>query len=95
MPIIAEAIEDVLEVYPQAAYRQMFASRDARQDLIAYVLSRFPSTYAVMEDELVLENITTPYCSQEQRMKLEALIHQAIQYYSHKSNDAVNHSMSV
>lgn len=85
LPVVTEAIDSILESYPKQPYRTLFASYDSRQDLVAYVLNRFPSTYTVMGDgqhsQVSLEAL---HCDTEQRLKLETLIHQAIQYFSHE-----------
>lgn len=85
LPLITEAIESILECYPHHPYRELFASYEARQDLVAYILNRYPSTYIVMEPgQRGFVNLQTAPCSQQQRLQLETLVHQAIQYFAHQ-----------
>lgn len=85
LPVVTEAIDSILESYPRHPYRTLFASYDSRQDLVAYVLNRFPSTYTVMgEGQHSQVSLETPHCNTEQRLTLETLVHQAIQYVSHE-----------
>lgn len=90
LPIVQEAIESILELYPQHPYREFFACPDARQDLVAYVLSRFPNSYTAVDDFYSeLASYNTPFCSQEQRLRLETLIHQGIRYFTHERAEAI------
>jgi hypothetical protein len=82
LAVITETLEEVLEFYPQTEQQAILASVEVQQEILAYVLSRFPSFYAVIEAEAIADMIPPNY-SLEQRMQLEALIHQAIRYFSH------------
>lgn len=77
--VVETEAENLLHSYPYYPYQQVFAAPNLRQKLIAYVLSRIPHLYAVIEaqefstDELL-------HCPSEQRQQIEALIHCGIQF---------------
>jgi hypothetical protein len=48
---IANEVEEVLSGYADHPYQQAFAMPELRQELIAYVLSRAPGSYVVMDDQ--------------------------------------------
>lgn len=73
-----EQIETVLKTYPEHPYQQAFAVPDWRQPLIAYVLSRIPNTYKVIEGtEPVVDQRSVYFCL-ERRLQIEALLYQGI-----------------
>ena len=80
LPIVKEEIECLLETYPAPSYWQTFENPDLCQELIAYVLSRVPNFYTVVETEEQAQLKPTRLShSLEQRMKIETLIHQGVQ----------------
>lgn len=89
-PVVAEIIDNILEIYPQPIMREAFADADSRLDLVAYVLSRIPNSYVVFDQGKALGlNTGTPQISQKQQAEIEALIHEAILYHFHKYTDRV------
>ena len=91
LPLVNEEIEDILETYPKSPYRQAFSPSNLRQDLIAYVLSRIPNMYAVIEETHGPSIDKAQVCwSEEERLYIDSLIHLGIQHVLHRSYDQVN-----
>ncbi|UBF27162.1 hypothetical protein K9N68_04130 [Kovacikia minuta CCNUW1] len=49
-PVVMRETEEVLSTYSDHPYQQAFANPDLRQELIAYVLSRAPGSYVVLDE---------------------------------------------
>lgn len=71
-------IETILDGYPYHPHRQAFATPDLRQELIAYVLSRIPSSYSAVDEREVPTTYRFPGGYVEQQLQLENLVHQGI-----------------
>lgn len=79
LPIVTREIEYVLATYPRYPYQQAFTSSGLLLDLIAYVLSRIPNTYTVIEEtKSSSNNQVSDRCSTEQLLDIENLIHLGI-----------------
>ena len=79
-PIVKEEIDCLLGAGSDPAYRGALENPDSRRELIAYVLSRAPNFYTVIDaKEPVKLNPPHLYCSLEQRLKIGVLIRQSIQ----------------
>ncbi|MBE9229304.1 late competence development ComFB family protein [Phormidium sp. LEGE 05292] len=77
--IVAEEIEKILETYPKYPYKQIFAATGLYQDLVAYVLSRVPNKYAVVEgSEAFSTQMISPLYPTKQRLDIEYYIHQGV-----------------
>lgn len=75
LPIVKEEAALLAEHFPDAAYQDVLDNADLEQELIAYVLSRIPNTYAFQEgiDIDHSRGRTTAY-----RLRIEALLQQGI-----------------
>lgn len=80
LAVVTEEIEDVLQSSPGYDYQQVVAIPDLRQKLIAYVMSRIYNTDRVIEDEKSVINPKFVCCFSKQKMQIETLIDQGIQY---------------
>ena len=89
--VVIQEIEEVLDDYVYHSYRQTFAIPELRQKLIAYVLNRIRSRYAVIEDEQDVAINHKAVCSQEQRLHIESVIQCGIQHVLQENADWVNH----
>lgn len=88
LQIVSEEIESVLENYPEYPYHQAFAPSNLRLELIAYVLSRIPNIYKVVEETQEPSiNTMFPSVSSEQRLQLESWIHIGIRDVLHMNLD--------
>jgi hypothetical protein len=76
--VVEAEAENLLHSYPYYPYQRAFSAPSLRQKLIAYVLSRVPSLYAVMEAQAVSTEAPL-HCPPEQRQQVEVLIHRGIQ----------------
>ncbi len=77
--VVEAEAENLLHSYPYYPYQQAFAVPSLRQKLIAYVLSRIPHLYAVIEaQELSTDELL--HCPPEQRQQIETLIHCGIRF---------------
>ncbi|MFB2923563.1 MULTISPECIES: late competence development ComFB family protein [Aerosakkonema] len=67
LTVVIDEIENILSTYPPYPYKQAFSSARLRQDLLAYVLSRVPNKYAVIEetDPLSKQILLPPYSRKE------------------------------
>ncbi|AFZ18846.1 hypothetical protein [Allocoleopsis franciscana] len=87
LPVVTEEIENILETYPAHPYQQVFSAAGLRQDLIAYVLSRVPNTYTVIEETQSSLNPTLlPHYSSERLLNIEHWIHLGIRDVLHVYN---------
>jgi hypothetical protein len=77
--IVEAETRKVLHSYPYYPYQQQFSTPTMRQKLVAYVLSRVPSLYAVVEAQAVLIGEALS-CPPEQRSQVESLIHRGIHH---------------
>lgn len=79
LPIVSEEIENILLNYPEYPYQQAFSPTGLRQDLVAYVLSRIPNKFIVLEETESFANlqISLTYTS-KQRLDIEHYIHLGI-----------------
>jgi Late competence development protein ComFB len=77
--LVETEAETVLHRYPYYPYQQAFSAPSLRQRLVAYVLSRLPSLYSVVEEQEALMQESL-HCPPEQRSQVETLIHRGIQY---------------
>jgi len=87
LPLVIEEIDKIVNTYPEYPYRIAFSPAGLRQDLLAYVLSRIPNTYTVVEETSNSSNSTViPRCSREQRLQIEHMIHLGIRDVLHVYN---------
>ncbi|MFB2937445.1 hypothetical protein ACE1B6_19530 [Aerosakkonemataceae cyanobacterium BLCC-F154] len=79
LPIVIEEIENILATYPISPYQKLFSVNGLRQDLVAYVLSRVPNKYAVLEatETFPHQSLFPPYSS-KQLLYIEHYIHLGI-----------------
>lgn len=86
--LVTEELENILGNYPEYRYRQAFASSNLRQKLLAYVLSRIPNIYTVIEESQSpsINTIILDCCS-EQIRHIESLIHTGIRDVIHRNNE--------
>ncbi len=79
LPVVIEEIENILEAYPEYPYQQAFSQPTLRQNLIAYVLSRVPNQYIVVEEiQFSLKQIVLPHYSSKRLLDIEYWIHLGI-----------------
>ena len=81
LPVVAEAVDDVLQGYPEAVCREAFLRPDLHQKLVAYVVNRVPGVYAVQEDAIAV--CRDNQCLAEvvgRRREITLLIHQGIRW---------------
>lgn len=87
LPVVIEEIEHILVTYPRYPYQEAFSAAGLRQDLIAYVLSRVPNTYTVVEETQSSSNPTLLPCySSERLLDIEHWIHLGIRDVLHVYN---------
>lgn len=87
LPVVIEEIEQILATYPRHPYQQAFSAAGLRQDLVAYVLSRVPNQYAVVEETQSSSNPTVlPHCSTKRLLDIEHWIHLGIRDVLHVYN---------
>jgi hypothetical protein len=80
--IVEAEADTLLQSYPYYPYQRAFSAPSLRQKLIAYVLSRVPGLYAVMEAQMAeaqMAETTALHCPPEQQEQVEMLIHRGIQ----------------
>lgn len=82
--VVEAEAENLLRSYPYFPYQQAFAAASLRQKLVAYVLSRIPNLYEVIEEQK-FPTEEPLHCPPEQRQQVETLIHRGIQYLLIKS----------
>lgn len=91
-PIVTQEVEEVLSSYPDRPYQQAFAIPDLRQKLIAYVMTRSQVAYTAVEEEVNL-NPDAFRLSLEERLQMEALIHQGIHQILQEDADWAAHHL--
>ncbi len=92
LPMIVEAVEDVLDTYAYHPYQQAFSIPDLRQKLISYVLTRIPGLYAVIEDTATCTpDPSSLGFSVESCKEIKPLIHQGIQQIVEENAEWVDH----
>jgi hypothetical protein len=84
LPLVTEAVEDILVTYPKYPYQELFTPSGLRQELIAYVLSRIPNTFTVVEEKHSFSaNPTQLLLDSKQQLQIENLIHIGIRDVLH------------
>ncbi|HEY9725001.1 MAG TPA: late competence development ComFB family protein [Chroococcales cyanobacterium] len=87
LSVVTEEIEHILETYQKYPYQQAFSASELRQDLIAYVLSRVPNQYAVVEENQFSSSPTLlSHHSSERLLNIEHWIHRGIRDVLHTYN---------
>ncbi|HEY9665180.1 MAG TPA: hypothetical protein V6C91_00155 [Coleofasciculaceae cyanobacterium] len=78
LSLVTSEIETILTHYPKY-HQEAFANSDLRLSLIAYVLSRIPNTYTVLEENQIssTDSMLTYYSSQR-ILDIERFIHLGI-----------------
>jgi hypothetical protein len=86
-PVVLDETKNVLNEYPKASCRSAFALPELHHKLIAYVLTRTPGIYAVVEEaEESVFNDKPVYCSVEHRQQIKTLICEGIEHILPESN---------
>lgn len=75
LAVVWEEAALLSEHFPHRGYQTVMGNAELRQELIAYVLSQIPSTYAVQETNSPIRGYTTAY-----RLQIETLLQQGIQF---------------
>lgn len=79
LTVVIDEIENILSSYPTYPYQQAFSAGGLRQDLLAYVLSRVPNKYAVIEQKQPFpKQILFPAYPSKQLLDIEHYIHLGI-----------------
>ena len=79
LPVVTEEIDNALEAYPNEACQKFFANSEVYNKLTAYVLSKIPAVYTVIESlQTAPKKPRFPSLSLELRLYIEAYIHQGI-----------------
>src|SRR3712207_6673886 len=87
---VFQAIENVLEDYPEYPYQVAFSIKELRQKLVAHVMRHLPRSYSVMGDgKEVKTNAKFPYRSKAERIRLDALIRGSILHILRENADWV------
>lgn len=81
MPVIVEEIENILDSYQHHPYQEAFRIPDLYQELMAYVLSRVRSRYAVADehDRVAILN-RARLVPLEEKLHIESVIYDGIQH---------------
>lgn len=81
MPVIVEEIENILDSYQHHPYQEAFRIPDLYQELMAYVLSRVRSRYAVVDEQdssaIATRSRLVPI---EEKLHIESVIYDGIQH---------------
>ncbi|MGE5658766.1 MAG: hypothetical protein ACM37W_19390 [Actinomycetota bacterium] len=96
LTVVINKIENILSTYPNSPYQKAFFFDELRQDLLAYVLSRVPNNYAVIEQtQPLLKQLLFPLEPRKERLDIEhyiqLVIHDILQVYS-RTNSAIPQS---
>ncbi|WP_156120578.1 hypothetical protein [Neosynechococcus sphagnicola] len=79
LPRVVQAIEDVLDDYPEYPYHFVFAIHEFQQKLIAHILSQLPHLYGVEGDSASQSKPKNPHNSPiAERLRLEVLVRGSI-----------------
>jgi hypothetical protein len=79
--LIGTEIKAILDAYPYYPYRQAFSAPELHHKLVAYVITRTPCLYAVVDESQVhTDTLESLCCSPEQQQQIVDLIHQGIQH---------------
>ncbi|WP_254173533.1 late competence development ComFB family protein [Planktothrix pseudagardhii] len=79
LPFVIEEIENILETYPKSLHQETFSANNLRQELVAYVLSRVPNKYIVVDKTENLEQTKLSIAYSSQRLlDIEYYIHLGI-----------------
>jgi hypothetical protein len=89
--VVAREAEEVLTTYSNHPYQQAFAIPDMRQELIAYVLSRAPGSYAVQDEtnQVQLEDLPSLQPSLGDKQAIRAWIHQGIHHVLERHSETI------
>lgn len=79
LPIVLEEIDLFSESHAYYSYHNLLADSDFRQELIVYILNQIPNFFTIVEEGQVANYSENFNKSLEQRMTIEALIHNKIQ----------------
>jgi hypothetical protein len=98
---VIREIEAVIATYPAHSDQQAFLNPMRRQRLIAYVLSRIPGHYAVIDDAVVSDgagdagipaiDTTHLYTSTGEKLQISSLIHHGIELILQEDSDRLKH----
>lgn len=84
LAIVREEAALLVEHFPHRNYQDVMGNAGLKQELMAYVLSRIPNTYAVQGTDAQARGFTTA-----QRLQIETLLQQGMQYIlAHPSEEA-------
>lgn len=92
-PVVSEAIDELLESYPDHPYKKIFAQPNLRRTLLANVMSQLPVDS--MEMEASPERASEPLAlslSQQQQIVLKTLIRQEIAYLIQQKSECISRS---
>lgn len=92
-PLVSEAIDQLLDSYPDHPYKKIFAQPNLRRALMANVIGQLP--IQSMESEPSQERASTPIAlsiSQEQELALKSLIRQEIAYLIQQKSECISRS---
>ncbi|HEY9605585.1 MAG TPA: hypothetical protein V6C85_28535 [Allocoleopsis sp.] len=92
-PAVSEAIDELLESYPEHPYKKIFAQPHLRRTLLANVMSQLPMES--MESEPSQGRASKPLAlslSQEQQIVLKTLIRQEIAYLIQQKSECISRS---
>lgn len=79
LPKVIQAIDEVLEDYPEHPYQSAFAIHPIRQKLIAHILSLVPNAYSVEGELVPLRNPNRVHSSPiAERLHLEMIVRGSI-----------------
>lgn len=96
LTVVIDEIENILSSYPTYPYQQAFSAAGLHQDLLAYVLSRVPNKYAVIEQTQPLQKqISFPPYPSKELLDIEHYIHLGIRDILHvysRTNSALPQS---
>jgi hypothetical protein len=79
LSIVIEELEHILATYPKYPYQQAFSASGLHQDLVAYVLSRVPNKFTVVEETVFSSKpALLSHYSTQQLLDIEHWIHLGI-----------------
>jgi hypothetical protein len=84
---VIEEIEKILETYPQYPHQEIFTVLALYENLVNYVTSQIPNTYAVIEEQHSSSSKRIlPSYSEEELQQIEDLVHCGIRHLLQISN---------